>query len=159
MAQMLDAYRNYFRAIRESYLRPDASLASADRARGGGQAGTLEPGGVHRSPPAEPGTGAESLYLLGATLASSRRLTHAMMALEAGLARSRPAPARPAFRRLADPYRVDPVYLAAALRGSSIDVRNDLPDLREDHHTLVASAIPPANGMPRECETIASPTA
>ena len=71
-------------------------------------------------------------------LASSRRLTHAMMALEAGLARSRPAPARPAFRRLADHIELTLYYLAAALRGSTL-TRNDLPDLREDHHALVAS--------------------
>jgi len=29
MAQMLDAYRDYFRAIRESYIQPDASFEGA----------------------------------------------------------------------------------------------------------------------------------
>jgi hypothetical protein len=87
---------------------------------------------------AEPGTSVESLNLLDAMLASSRRLTHAMMALEAGLARSRPVPVRPAFRTLADHIELTLYYLAAALRGSPLTL-SDLPDLREDHHALVTS--------------------
>ena len=138
-ARMLDAYRNYFRTIRESYLRPDGSLASElDRTRAAGRlARTNLEASIDRST-AEPGSSAESVYLLGALLASSRRLTHAMMALEAGLARSHPGPVRPAFRTLADHIELTLYYLAAALRGSPLK-RSDLPDLREDHHALVAS--------------------
>ena len=75
-------------------------------------------------------------FVLGAMLASSRRLAHAMMSLEAGLARSRPNPARPAFRTLADHIELTLYYIAAGLRGSPF-TRGDLPDLREDHHALV----------------------
>jgi uncharacterized membrane protein YccC len=139
MAQALDAFRSYFRTIRESYLRPDVSLANElDRTRVAGRlARTNLEASIDRSS-AEPGSSAESLYLLGAMLASSRRLTHAMMALEAGLANSHPAPARPAFRPLADHIELTLYYLAAALRGSPL-TRGELPDLREDHHALVAS--------------------
>jgi len=63
---------------------------------------------------------------------------HAMMALEAGLARSHPVPARPAFRTLADHIELTLYYLAAGLRGSPLE-RSHLPDLREDHHALVNS--------------------
>ena len=139
MAQMLDAYRSYFRTIRESYQRPDNSLASElDRTRVAGRLArsNLE-ASIDRSG-AEPGSSAESVNLLGAMLASARRLTHAMMALEAGLARSHPVPARPAFRTLADHIELTLYYLAAALRGSPLK-RGDLPDLREDHHALARS--------------------
>jgi uncharacterized membrane protein YccC len=142
MAQMLDAFRSYFRTIRESYLRPDVSLASQlDRTRVAGRLArsNLE-ASIDRST-AEPGSSAESVNLLEAMLASSRRLTHAMLALEAGLARSRPKPARPAFRSLADHIELTLYYLAAALRGSALK-RGDLPDLREDHHALVVSGDP-----------------
>ncbi len=139
MAQMLDAYRNYFRAIRESYLRPDISLASElDRTR---VAGRLARSNLEASidlSSAEPGSRGERVSLLYAMLASARRLTHAMMALEAGLARSHPDPARPAFRTLADHIELTLYYLAAALRGSPL-TRGDLPNLREDHHALVGS--------------------
>jgi uncharacterized membrane protein YccC len=140
MAQMLDAYRNYFRTIRESYLRGDGSLASElDRTRSAGRlARSNVEASIDRST-AEPGSSAESVYLLSGMLASSRRLAHAMMALEAGLAHSDPAPARPAFRTLADHIELTLYHLAAALRGSPLK-RSDLPDLREDHHALVRSA-------------------
>ena len=139
MAQMLDAYRNYFRAVREGYLQPDAPLAGElDRARVAGRLArsNLE-ASIDRSS-AEPGSSAGSVRLLSAMLASSHRLAHAMMALEAGLARSHPVPARPAFRTLADHVELTLYYLAAALRGSAL-TRGDLPDLREDHHALACA--------------------
>ena len=46
MAQMLDAYREYFRAIRESYIQPEASFDDARTARAwrpGGRARTWKP--------------------------------------------------------------------------------------------------------------------
>jgi len=61
------------------------------------------------------------------------------MSLEAGLVRSRPVPARDAFRTFANHVDVTLYYLAAALRGSAVTVA-DLPDLREDHHALEQSA-------------------
>jgi uncharacterized membrane protein YccC len=139
LARQLDAYRNYFRTLRESYLRPDVSLANElDRARAAGRLArsNLE-ASIDRSS-AEPGSTAESVNLLSAILASSRRLAHAMMSLEAGLASSRPEPARPAFRTLADHIELTLYYLAAALRGSPLQ-QSELPDLREDHHALVGS--------------------
>ena len=139
MAEMLDAYRNYFRAIRESYLEPDGSFAQAlDRAR---LAGRLARANLEASVDrlsSEPGASTETLSLLSAMLASSHRLAHAMIALEAGLARSRPVPARDPFRALANHVELTLHSLAAALRGSPLSA-GDLPDLREDHHALVAT--------------------
>jgi hypothetical protein len=61
-----------------------------------------------------------------------------MMALEAGLLSSQPVPAREPFRRFADDVELTLYYLAAALRGSPIHAEG-LPNLREDHNTLVHS--------------------
>src|SRR5260370_32828552 len=72
MAQMLDAFRSYFRTIRESYLRPDVSLANElDRARVAGRLArsNLE-ASIDRSS-AEPGTRVGSVNLLAGMLASS----------------------------------------------------------------------------------------
>src|SRR5262249_36735695 len=87
---------------------------------------------------AEPGLSPRSLDLLNGMLASSHRLAHAMMALEAGLSLSHPVPAREAFQPLANHIEVTLHSLSAALRGSPLE-RDHLPDLREDHHALVES--------------------
>lgn len=139
LAAMLDAYRDYFRRIRDNYVDPETSDPSAaDRAR---VAGRLARSNLEASMDrlsAEPGTKPETLRALAGMLASSHRLVHALMALEAGLATSAPAPARAAFRSFADDVEFTLYYLAAALRGSGFPA-GTLPDLREDHHALVRS--------------------
>lgn len=143
MARLLDAYRDYFRAVREAYLSPYESFeAQLDRTR---MTGRLARSNLESSVDrvfSEPGTSPEEEAKLTAMLASSHRLAHAFMALEAGLAESRPAPARAGFRSFADQVELTLYYLAAALRGSGI-TRSDLPDLREAHHVLVTSPAPP----------------
>ena len=61
-----------------------------------------------------------------------------MMALEAGLFRSQPVPARPAFRAFANNVDATLYFLAAYLRGTPVQP-GDLPDLREDHRALLQS--------------------
>ena len=142
MAQMLDAHRAYFRAIRESYQNPDQPLErrldrvrfAARRARSNFEAS------VDRIS-AEPGLSSETLHILSAMLASSHRLVHAFMSLESGLSTSRPVAARDEFRPFADHVELTLYYLAAALRGSPL-AQDDLPDLREDHHRLEQSGDP-----------------
>ena len=142
MAQMLDAYRQYFRAIRESYLNPEQPLGrQLDRARFvARRARSNFEASVDRLS-AEPGVSAETLHALSAMLASSHRLVHAFMALESGLTTSRPVAPRDAFRPFANHVELTLYYLAAALRGSPL-TRADLLDLREDHHALVQSGDP-----------------
>jgi uncharacterized membrane protein YccC len=143
MARLLDAYRDYFRAVREAYLSPYESFeAQLDRTR---MTGRLARSNLESSVDrvfSEPGTSPEEETALTAMLASSHRLAHAFMALEAGLAESRPVPARAGFRTFADQVELTLYYLAAALRGSGI-TRADLPDLRETHHVLVTSPAAP----------------
>ena len=76
--------------------------------------------------------------LVEAMLASSHRLIHSVMALEAGLAQSRPVAARSSFAALAHDVEVTLHSLAGALRGSTL-TREMLPDLREAHHALIHS--------------------
>lgn len=139
LARMLDAYREYFRAIRESYVHPERTPGQRlDRMR---LAGRLARSNVEASidrVSTEPGTAAEELTRLSGVLASARRLAHALMALDAGLASSHPVPARAAFVPFANDVEVTLYSLAAALRGSPLD-GGALPDLREDHRTLANS--------------------
>jgi uncharacterized membrane protein YccC len=139
LANLLDAYREYFRAVRESYERPEAALArrlDASRLAARLARSNLEASIDRLS--VEPGTSDETLGSLNAILASSHRVAHAIMALEAGLATSEPVPARNQFRAYADAFELTFYYLAAALRGSSMQAEM-LPDLRERHHDLVHS--------------------
>jgi uncharacterized membrane protein YccC len=142
MAKMLDAYREYFHTIRESYIHPGGSWAhELDRTR---QAARLARSNLEASAErlhAEPGTPAEITGMAGGILANSHRLVHAIMALEAGLASSRPAPARAAFAPFANGVEFTLYYLAAALRRSPMKAEH-LPDLREAHHELASSGEP-----------------
>ena len=71
-------------------------------------------------------------------LASSHRLVHALMALEAGLYQSKFVAPRDAFRTFSHDVERTLYFLAASLRGSVLHP-GDLPDLREDHHALLRS--------------------
>lgn len=144
MARMLDAYREYFRAIREGYLHPNASYAAElDRTRSAARRARSNLEASIDRLSAEPGTTPQIVKALGSLLANSHRLIYAVMALEAGLSTSHPAPARAGFRRFADDAELTLFYLAAALRGSPMK-QDTLPDLREDHHALVHSSHAPA---------------
>lgn len=139
LAAMLDAYRNYFRAVRDCYAQPEASSDEGlDSARLGGRLARSNLQASIDRLVAEPGTSAETIALLGAMQASSHRLAHAMMALEAGLAGSQPVPPRQAFYQFSNDVEFTLYHLSSALRGSPL-VRENLPDVREDHHALVQS--------------------
>jgi uncharacterized membrane protein YccC len=139
LARTLDALRHYFRVLRESYENQERSLAhELDRARMAGRlARTNVEASVERMG-SEPGCPPESLRSVSAAMAALFRLAHALMALEAGFAASRPVPPRRAFYRFANEVELTMYYLASSLRGSSID-RTMLPNLREALHALVHS--------------------
>lgn len=139
LARMVDAYRGYFHAIRESYLRPDEDLNDElDRTR---QTGRLARSNLEASVErfrSEPGASPELIAAWNSILASSHRLIHACMALEAGLSGSHPVPAREAFHPFASGVEVVMHSLAGALRGSPLS-QHQLPDLRSAHNALLAS--------------------
>lgn len=142
VAGMLDAYRLYFRAIREGYLHPDSPFThELDRARVAARLARSNLEASFDRFGAEPGASTDRVSLLSGMLASSHRLVHAIMALESGLHTSHPA-ARDAFRPFANHVELTLYYLAAALRGSPLTL-DALPDLRKDHHALVHSGDSP----------------
>jgi uncharacterized membrane protein YccC len=138
-ARMLDAYRASFRSIVETYLNPD-KRSSKERIRTRQTARTarsnleasLDRVGV------EPGTTVGEMNRWNAMLASSHRFAHAMMALEAGVSRTREAPPRPEFQTFAADVEKTLTLLAEALRGRHVPSR-EFPDLREDYQRLVQS--------------------
>jgi uncharacterized membrane protein YccC len=141
LATLFDEYRSYFQAVRDAYLQPGlerqpefvARLALVRQA--GRLARTnLEAAAARFS--AEPGVDPQRLTLLPVILANSHRFIHAVMALEAGLSRSRPVPARQAFSEFANGVDTTLYFLSAYLRGSP-SAPGDLPDLRQIHHRLV----------------------
>jgi uncharacterized membrane protein YccC len=136
VARLLDAYRDYFRTIAQAYLKPDAPPPELDSAR---QAARLARSNLEASVDrlgAEPYV--SQLPALNDMLASSHRLVHALMALEAGLYQSKFVTPRDAFRTFSHDVERTLYFLAASLRGSPIHP-GDLPDLREDHHALLRS--------------------
>jgi uncharacterized membrane protein YccC len=139
MARMLDAYRAYFHVVRDAFLFPDRDFSlELDRVR---HRARLERSNMEASVErfaAEPRVPEELVGAWTAVLASSHRMIHAVMALEAGLTRSKPVPARPAFRLFSHDVEITLHSLASALRGAGLDV-SELPDLREDHHMLIES--------------------
>jgi len=135
VARLLDAYRDYFHTVCMAYLKPDAPPATMDATR---QAVRLARSNLEASVgrlTAEPR--ASQLAALNDLLASSHRLVHALMALEAGLYQSKYVHPRAALRTFANDVEKTLYFLAASLRGSAIHP-GDLPDLREDHHALLA---------------------
>ena len=130
LAKMLDGYRLYFRAIREVRVSPqhaDAARLASRLAR------TNLEASIDRLF-AEPGTTSATTSALSGVLASSHRLLHALISLEAGLAAG--GQTGPGFDAFANHVETSLFYLAGILRGSRLG-RADLPDLREDHYALV----------------------
>src|SRR5260370_21043550 len=69
-------------------------------------------------------------------VAASHRFAHAMIALEAGIPETGPAPARPAFREFAEGVEKTLEGLSAKLRGHRVTER-EFPDLRNAYLKLV----------------------
>jgi len=136
VAEMLDAYREYFHRLRESSVGNETrSAGELDRVRlGARMARTNLEASVDRMG-AEPGTTAAQINQVNALLASSHRFVHAVMALEAGWLHTAAVPARMAFRTFAADVEETLDLLAAALRGAHVQLK-EFPDLREDHHVL-----------------------
>jgi uncharacterized membrane protein YccC len=136
LARLLDAYRNYFRSIREAYINAQQGSSNGDAMRDAARrARTNLEASVTRFT-MEPGASAQAISALESILAVSHRLAHAMMALESGLWTSQPASARPEFVQFANDVELTLYFLASGLRGSPV-ARETLPDLRERHHALV----------------------
>jgi uncharacterized membrane protein YccC len=126
LATMLDAYRDYFRAVHQrspeiDRIRPEGRLA---RSNAEAAADRLA---------AEPGADPEAVTVLSQMMASSHRVIHAMMAIEAALMSPDPA-----FVRFAHQVEITLHSLAEALRGWYVSPEA-LPDLRTAHNAVAQS--------------------
>lgn len=138
-AKLLDAYREYFRALADAYVNgTPGGTKEIDRARRAARLARSNLEGSIDRLGSEPGTTARQISQLNAILASTHRLVHAVMALEAGWAQPATAPPRPAFRVFAADVEKTLLLLADALRGKRV-MDKDFPDLRADHNRLVES--------------------
>jgi uncharacterized membrane protein YccC len=138
-AQMLDAYRDYFRAVTQVFLQPQMlDYNRLDHAR---MAARLARSNVEASldrMTAEPLVKPQWLNEWNAMLASSHGLINAVMALEGALPGPGSPPAPDSLRTFANDVEVTMHSLAAVLRGSTL-LANALPDLREDYKRLMQS--------------------
>ncbi len=137
MAALLDAYRSYFRALTQVYLGHAQPRESLDSCRLDGRLARSNMEASLDRYRAEPGASAELLDRWMSMLASSHRMVHAAMALEAELS-ANPSGAIPAgFARFFEDVDLTLELLATVLRNGRHE--NGFPDLREDHNRLFQS--------------------
>jgi uncharacterized membrane protein YccC len=137
MAQMLDAYREYFRRVSQVYLRP--AIRDEDGLNASRSAARLTRSNVEASidrMSVEPGVTPEMIASWSAMLASSHGLINAIMALEAALPESGEGPPPDGFRAFCHDVEIALHSVAAAFRGSKILARA-LPDLREGYMRMI----------------------
>jgi uncharacterized membrane protein YccC len=135
-AQMLDAYRDYVRAL--SHAAPDhgfttPQLEPSRRAARMARA-TLE-NSIDRLS-TEPGTTRGQMDQLNAAMASSHRFIHAAMALDAIVSQGSTLSTAPGWEMFSSQAEKTVSLLASALRGARTMPR-DFPDLRAEHRLLV----------------------
>jgi uncharacterized membrane protein YccC len=136
LADMIDGYRAYLRAVIAGYTGTpvtdiDRVRLESRRARSNAEASVDRTRG-------EPGIDSRELNALNAILVNSHSLAHAAMAIEAGLSRTQPAPPRNATLVFAGQVDLTLAALSAALRRRT-PLPDGLPDLREAHNRILAA--------------------
>ena len=137
---MLLAYRDYFDSVAQSYLarKPADSVEREKRRLAARRARSNFEALVERLS-AEPATPPAELERLRGILASSHRLVHAVMALEAGSPVRLSPDSLQAFGKFATDVREVLDVLAAILRKEK-PTAHHWPDLREHYRLFLASA-------------------
>ena len=142
LADMIEAYRDYFRAVIAAYS--GEPIAAIDRIRVGGRRSRSNAEASVDRMSAEPGIAAARLNALNAVLVNSHSFVHAVMALESGLYQTHPAPARAATLHFAEKVEQTLNAIAAALRHGT-PLPTDLPDLRAAHNKILEAHIAPTD--------------
>ena len=139
MADMLDACRKYFHAVRWRFMLEGVEVESDldETRRQWRRARSSAEASVDRVA-SEPGITPARLDRLTSMLASSHSMVHAVMALEAGAIQAPASAPSAAFQTFANDVEFTLYYLAAALRGSRAATQA-LPKLRDDYRHLVES--------------------
>jgi uncharacterized membrane protein YccC len=146
LARMLDAYREYFQAVRDGLLHPGIEAQSAfgrrlDDARQAGRLARSNAEGSVARVHLEGNVAPDRVTALQTILANSHRFIHAVMALEAALYRSQAAPPRAETLTFSNQVDTTLYFLSAYLRGAP-PRPDDLPDLRESHRAVAAAGDP-----------------
>jgi uncharacterized membrane protein YccC len=135
LAALIDAYCDYFEAVEQAFVAPGPeSQLHLDRTRVAARLARSNAEASISRLVAEPFANADGAAALQGLLANSHRFVLAVMSIEAGLARSAPAPVRDAFLPFSAGVVETLRYLASTLRGLAGPAA--LPDLRELHREL-----------------------
>ncbi|GAC1676387.1 MAG: FUSC family protein [Candidatus Acidiferrum sp.] len=142
LAQLLDAYRDYFHQVTQSFFTPTTeTVRELDRARLKSRRARSNLETSLDRLRTEPGTKAQQREQWNAMLASSHRFAHATMALEAAQWQTAAAPGRSAFLAFADDVEKTLGLLSGTLRGTRA-VEKKFPNLREAYHKLLQTGDP-----------------
>ncbi|MES1261614.1 MAG: FUSC family protein, partial [Acidobacteriota bacterium] len=136
LADMMENYRAYFRAVIDAYGDGPVSAIDSTRVKGRRARSNAEASVDRLS--AEPGITQEQVNTLNAMLVNSHSFVHAVMALESGLYQTRKVPPREATGQFASKVEQTLTALARGLRDRS-GLPGDLPDLREAHTAILQS--------------------
>jgi uncharacterized membrane protein YccC len=142
LAEMLDAYREYFETV-VAALSGGRSTEAIDRNRSKGRRARSNAEASVDRLAGEPGVSADTLRHLNAVMVSSHSFVHAAMTMESALYRTEPVPARPAT--LAFSEQVDFTLAAAAVSLRMLQgLPRNLPDLRAAQKRIAGSELVPA---------------
>jgi uncharacterized membrane protein YccC len=136
IAEMLDAYRNYAHALSRWNPADECWTQELERARRGARSARANLEASIDRLSSEPGTTREQLARLSAALASSHRLIHALMALDAVFSHNPALASSAPFRNYISKLEKTLTLLAATLRGVRV-ASKDFPNLREEHRLMV----------------------
>jgi uncharacterized membrane protein YccC len=160
IAEMLDAYRNYAHALSRWNPADESWMQELERARRGARSARANLEASIDRLSSEPGTTREQLARLSAALASSHRLIHALMALDAVFSHNPALASSAPFRNYISKLDKTLTLLAATLRGVRV-ASKDFPNLREEHRLMVqartseeSSALAPFDSINIEIDRI-----
>lgn len=138
LANLMDAYRRYFHAVLNTYITGAGGDEERNQARMEARLARSNAEALIDRVAAEPGSTADYSNLLSGMLASAHNFVRAVMALESGLYRKGPERVPPAAIEFALKVQATLRAIAGAFRSSKPLPR--LPDLREAHNAILASA-------------------
>jgi uncharacterized membrane protein YccC len=137
LADLVDAYRQYFRSVTDAYVKGADNEAQRNRARMKSRLARSNAEALIDRVSGEPGVTVERSNLLSVILSSAHNFVRAVMSLESGLNLRRHEHVRPATITFASQVDATLDSLAAAFRSSRPALH--LPDLREAHNAILAS--------------------
>jgi uncharacterized membrane protein YccC len=144
IAEMLDAYRNYTHALSRWNPADKSWMQELERARRGARTARANLEASIDRLGSEPGTRREQIARLSAVLASSHRLIHALMALDAIFSHQPALASSPPLKNFLSKVETTLALLASTLRGVRVPAK-DFPNLREEHRLMVRARTTEAN--------------